>query len=165
MKPVSKIRAASFDRFWSADPYRKENPKAPARLVFAKLLDEGEDAEALVAAASRYAAFCAAEKIKSTFIPHARKWLNQRYFEDYMTDADAPASAPSGPNPEHPLATLYAVVGEGAWLSYFAPLAIDTSVSPARITAATRYALDKLQRDYGRQIEAVLGAVTWEVRS
>lgn len=163
MKPVSKAKVAAFDRFWAAYPYRKENPKAPARLVFAKLLECGEDAEALIAAASRYARFCAAEKIKSTFIPHARKWLNQRYFEDYMTDPDAPASAPSGPSPEHPLAALYAVVGEGPWLSYFAPLTIDTSVSPARIIASTRFALDKLQRDYRRQIEAILGSTSWEV--
>ncbi len=165
MKPPSEAKVAAFDQFWGAYPYRQENPKAPARAVFMKLLESGEDAEALIAAASRYAAFCKAEKIKSTFIPHARKWLHLRYFEDYMTNPDAPVSALAGPSPEHPLAALYADVGEGPWLSYFAPLTVDTSTMPARVTAATRYALDRLQRDYARQIEAVLGAVTWEIRS
>jgi hypothetical protein len=133
--------------------------------VFARLVADGEDADRLIAAASRYARFCADEKTKSVFIPHARKWLNQRYFEDYLTDPDAPASAPEGPSPEHPLAQLHAEVGHGTWVSYFAPLVIDTTASPARITAVTRFALNHLRRDYGRRIEAVLGPVTWEVRS
>lgn len=165
MRPVSKTVEAAFDRFWAAYPYRRENPKAPARLMFSRLVAEGEDVEVLIAAAGRYAEFCKAEKTKSTFIPHARKWLNQRYFEDYLTDPDAPASAPEGPSPEHPLAGLYAEVGPGPWGSYFAPLAIDLTVQPVRVTAVTGFARDRLKRDYGRQIEAVLGPVAWDVRS
>lgn len=164
MKAVSKTTSDAFERFWKAYPYRAENPKAPARVVFASLLKEGVCPEALIAAAGRYALFVSEQKVKSIFIPHARKWLNQRYFEDYMTDPDAPVSAPSGPSPEHPLASLYADVGEGPWLSYFAPLTIDQTVQPVRITAATRYALDRLSRDYGRRIQELLGPVVWEVR-
>lgn len=165
MKPVSQAVQAAFDRLWAAYPYRRDNPKAPARVMFAKLLESGEDAEALIVAASRYAAFCRAEKTASVFIPHARKWLHQRYFEDFMTDADAPASAPEGPSPDHPLAALYAEIGAGAWASYVAPLIIDQTVEPVRLIAVTRFALDRLRRDHGRRIEAVLGPCIWEVRS
>lgn len=164
MKAPSKTTLDAFDRFWAAYPYRAENPKAPARVVFARLLKEGVCAEALIAAAGRYASFISREKVKSIFIPHARKWLNQRYFEDYMTDPDAPASAPEGPSPDHPLACLFAEVGEGPWLSYFAPLVIDQTLRPVRITAPHRFALERLTRDYGPRIVAVLGPVKWEVR-
>lgn len=164
MKAPSKATLSAFDRFWKAYPYRAENPKAPARVVFERLLKEGVCPEALIAAAGRYAAFVAGEKIKSIFIPHARKWLNQRYFEDYMTDADVPASAPAGPSPEHPLFALYAKVGDAAWTSYFAPLTVEIGTAGAVVTAATGYARTKLERDYSADIEALLGPVVWQVR-
>lgn len=165
-KAVPQHVSAAFERFWTAYPYRRDNPKAPARVVFARLIAEGVDAEALVAAASRYASFCKAEKTPSLFIPHARKWLNQRYFEDYMAEPDAQASAPAvGPSPDHPLAAMFAEVGEGAWRSYFEPLAIERTDEGAVVTAATGFARDKLARDHGRRIAQLLGPVTWRVRS
>lgn len=162
MKPVSRAVADAFDRFWKAYPYRAENPKSPARIVFARLVAEGEDAEALIAAAGRYARFAKAEGIKSVFIPHARKWLNQRYFEDYM-EADVPASAPEGPSPEHPLAFLYPEVGPGAWASYFAPLTWTMDGETHVFTARTKFALERLRRDWGRRIVTDLGPVQWLV--
>jgi len=164
VKALPKTTLDAFDRFWKAYPYRAENPKAPARVVFARLLKEGVCPEALIAAAGRYARFVEEQKIKSIFIPHARKWLNQGYFEDFMTDPDVPASAPAGPSPEHPLAALYTHVGEGPWASYFAPLTIEISEAGATLTAATHYARTKLERDYGDLIERALGPVTWKVR-
>lgn len=167
MKPPSKATQSAFERFWKAYPYRAENPKAPARVVFDRLLKEGVCPEALIAAAGRYAAFVAGEKIKSIFIPHARKWLNQRYFEDYMTDPDAPASAQaaSGPSPDHPLAPLFDSIGAASWASYIAPLAIECDAAGARIKAPTRFALDRVRNAWGRDIEAHLaGPVLWTVR-
>lgn len=163
MKPTRAITEA-FDRFWAAYPYRRDNPKAPARLVFARLVADGEDPEVLVAAAGCYAAFVRDEKTPSLFIPHARKWLNQRYYEDYLTAPDASASAPEGPSPDHPLAAMYAEVGDGVWRSYFAPLVIVRCHPGAGVQAATGYAKDKLKRDYGKRIEQLLGPVVWTVR-
>lgn len=167
MKPPSQATQSAFERFWKAYPYRAENPKAPARVVFDRLLKEGVCPEALIAAAGRYAAFVAGEKIKSIFIPHARKWLNQRYFEDYMTDPDAPASAQaaSGPSPDHPLAPLFDRIGAASWASYIAPLVIEPSDAGAEIAAPTRFALDRVRDTWGRDMEALLGGtVLWTVR-
>lgn len=167
MKAPSKATVSAFERFWKAYPYRAENPKAPARVVFERLLKEGVCPEALIAAAGRYADFVAGEKIKSVFIPHARKWLNQRYFEDYMPDPDAPASAQtvaSGPSPDHPLAPLFDRIVVAAWASYIAPLSIKPHGSESHVAAPTRFALDRVRDTWGREIEARLGAVVWTVR-
>ena len=51
MKPLPKTTLDAFERFWKAYPYRAENPKAPARVVFARLIKDGHDAEALIGAA------------------------------------------------------------------------------------------------------------------
>lgn len=164
MKAPSKAVEAAFSRFWSAYPFRRDNPRAPALTVFARHVADGVDAEALIAAAGRYAAFCAAEKTPSLFIPHARKWLNQRYFDDYLTDDPASAqleAAPAGPNPDHPLAALWAEVGPAAWASYFALLKFAPGDGATVITASTAYARDHLRREWGRRIVGLIGPVIW----
>jgi hypothetical protein len=102
------------------------------------------------------------------FIPHARTWLAQERFDDYLTIPDAPASAEtvwSGPNPEHPLIALHAEVGEAVWRSYFAATSVEIGDHGAVVSAATLYARDKLERDFGSRIRAVLGVpVIWRTK-
>ena len=81
-RSLSKTEEMAFDRLMKAYPPRGDNPRAPARKVFAELMDEGVDAEALVSAAVRYAEVIKAERRERRMIPHTRKWLFQRYFED-----------------------------------------------------------------------------------
>ncbi len=120
--PVSMAVRTAFDRFMAAYPARGDNPRAPALVVFDRLVAQGDDAEQLVAAAGRFASAMKTEGREARMIPHARTWLSQRRFEDYLTDA--PASALQGPNPEHPLHWLAAEIGDAAWVSYIGPLTV-----------------------------------------
>lgn len=157
----SAVRAA-FERLMAAYPARGDNPRTPALIVFARLVDEGEDAEVLVRAAARFAEVLKAEKRDPRMIPHTRTWLSQRRFDDY---ADALASADAGqPMPEHPLAFMRDEVGQGAWASYLAPLKLISEDGQTVIEARTAFALDRIRKAWwDRQIEARLGPVTWRV--
>lgn len=164
VKPVPKAVQDAFARFWSAYPPRADNPKKPALKVFAQLVEEGADAEALIRAAGAFAVHVKSKGFDEVWTPHARTWLAQERFEEWMT-ADVPASArPVGPSPEHPLAALYPQIGAAAWASYIAPLVLAFDGEAVTITAPTRFGLDRVRRDWGRAIEGVLGAVTWTVR-
>lgn len=156
---------AAFNRFWAAYPARADNPKKPALKVFAQLVADGADAEALVRAAGAFAAHVKSKGFDPVFTPHARTWLAQERFEEWT---EVPASAQaraSGPNPEHPLSPLYRQIGEAAWASYIAPLVITVIFPGARIEAPTRFALDRVRQNWGGDIEAQLGRVLWAVRS
>ena len=119
---------------------RRDNPKKPALKVFAQLVENGADAEALVRAAGAFAVHVKSKGFDPMFTPHARTWLAQERFEEWMTDA--PASAPAtGPSPDHPLAPLYPKVGDAAWASYFARLKVEIVEGQARVVAPTRFAL------------------------
>lgn len=161
---VSTAVQTAFNRLMQAYPPRGDNPRAPALIVFARLVDEGEDPEALVRAAGRFAEVIRAEKRERRMIPHTRRWLNQRYFDDYM---DALASAGDDqPNPEHPLAFMATEIGLAAWRSYLEPLDIDASATPIAITARTSFALAHIRKSWwDRQIEDRLGAIDWRVKS
>ncbi|WEK38656.1 MAG: hypothetical protein P0Y50_08830 [Candidatus Brevundimonas colombiensis] len=157
---------AAFDRFWAAYPPRRDNPKKPALKAFVQLVTDGAEPEALVRAAGAFAAHVKSKGFDAQFTPHARTWLAQERFEEWMT-TEVPASAQraAGPNPEHPLAPLYPQIGAAAWASYVAPLTITISFPGARIEAPTRTGLDRLRQNWGREIEAQLGRVMWAVRS
>jgi hypothetical protein len=157
----------AFARFWAAYPPRADNPKKPALKVFAQLVEDGADPEGLIRAAAAFAFHVKAKGFDPKFTPHARTWLAQERFEEWMA-TEVPASAQaraSGPNPEHPLARLYGRIGEAAWASYIAPLVITVSFPGARIEAPTRFALDRVRQNWGADIEAQLGRVLWAVRS
>ena len=165
--PVSTAVQDAFARFWAAYPPRADNPKKPALNVFAQLVADGADPEALIRAAAAFAAHVKSKGFDAKFTPHARTWLAQERFEEWMT-TEVPASAQaraSGPSPEHPLALLYPQIGAAAWASYVAPLVITVSFPGARIEAPTRTGLDRLRQNWGREIEALLGRVIWAVRS
>lgn len=163
-RPIPAEVQAAFDLFWKAYPAPLENPRKPALRVFADLVASGADPMALVRAAGAYKAFVRTNAIAPKFIPHARTWLNQGRHEDWMT-ADVPASAPeAGPSPEHPLAALFDSVGPDRWASYFAPLVIERDGDAVMVVALTKFALDRVRRDWGRDIEAALGPVSWAVR-
>ena len=167
-RPVPAEVQAAFAVFWAAYPRPLENPRKPALRVFADLVASGADPEALARAAGAYQAFVRANAIAPKFIPHARTWLSQGRHEDYLT-ADAPASAHcadngAGPSPEHPLAALFDSVGPDRRASYFAPLVISRDGDAVMVVALTKFALDRVRRDWGRDIEAVLGPVSWAVR-
>lgn len=83
----------AFARFWSAYPKRNgSNPKAPARAKFVRHLNNGVEAEAMIAGAMLYAKDLAdAKKAGTEFVAMATTWLNQKRWEDYEHKS---ASAP-----------------------------------------------------------------------
>ncbi len=162
-KPVvAPAVQAAFERLMKAYPPRGDNPRAAALKAFATLVAEGEDAEAMADAAGRFALAMRAEARAATMIPHTRTWLSQRRFEDYLTDA--PASAPAGPNPEHPLFWMAAEIGDAAWLSYIGPLQVSEEGGLPLVTARTAFQLDRIRKSgWIQQIEARLGVACWRV--
>lgn len=153
----------AFGRFWAAYPHRPVNPRAPALAVFAKLVKSGEDVEILIAAAARYAAVVKAEGIDPVSIPHARKWLNLRFFDDY-TAPDAPASAePAQPAPEHPMAWMRPTMAASAFASWIEPLSIERADDGVVVIARTAFALDRVRDEWGRQVQKHYGHVVWLV--
>lgn len=165
MKAIPQHVLADFERFFAAYPRRPENPKAPARKVFAELVRAGHRAADLIAAAERYAALCAETRKDAKFIPHARTWLHQHRFEDFLEDASASAPAPLEPSPEHPLAFLRRVAGDASFASWLAPLDVAANDDGVVITAKTGLARDEVRRRFGRDIEDHFGPVQWAVRS
>lgn len=165
---ASKTTLEAFERFWAAYPRRPDNPKAAAREVFVRRVREGADAEAVASAAGRYADACRKSGLDLKFVPHARTWLSQRRYEDFL-EADVPASAPAKdascePSPDHPLAALREAIGDAAWRSWIQPLTVTQPESGgARIESRNRFALQRVERDYGALIEGVLGPVAWSV--
>lgn len=161
---VSAAVQTAFYALMKAYPARGDNPRAPALKVFADLVAEGEDPAILVAAAGRFAAVLKAEAREARMIPHTRTWLSQRRFEDYLTDDQA--SAPAGPNPDHPLFWLAAEIGDAAWLSWISPLTVATEAGLPLVTARTAFQLDRIrQAGWIKQIEARLGVACWRVAS
>lgn len=166
---VPEAVAAAFQRFMAAYPRRRPNPTAPARLKFAELVKAGVDPEQLIAAAGRFAALCAAEKIAPPFVPQARRWLHQREFEDFLT-LDAPATAdPAQPSPDrpsagHPLAWLGEHMTTAAFASWIAPLRSETGADGETVLIArTVFARDRVDQDFGHLIRRRLGRVRWRI--
>ena len=76
-----------FADFWDAYPYRRPNPRALAEAAFAAAVKAGAKPADLVAAAVAYAAECKAKGVAEAFVVHARTFLAQRRFEDYLAPA------------------------------------------------------------------------------
>ncbi len=98
-------RAGDFDAFWAAYPPRRPNPRAMAEKEFARLLRQGVDPALLVAAAQAYASECARKGVREDFVVHARTFLAQHRWRDYLPDPPKkPASPqPAAASPEHRL--------------------------------------------------------------
>ena len=159
---LSKAQLLAFDRFRAAYPRRPDNPWSRVKPAFEKALKAGVDPEELIRAAAAYAEQCKALGKDPKFIFYASTFLNKRDYEDFLEEV--PASAVPQPSPEHPLAWLVPALGEAAFLSWIEPLQVDLGASPVRIAARTQFVLDRVRRDYGPDIVAILGEVAWVVQ-
>ncbi|MEK0082871.1 DnaA N-terminal domain-containing protein [Benzoatithermus flavus] len=159
---VPPVVAAAFERFWQAYPARSPNPKAQARQVFARLVAGGAEPERLVAAAETFAAECACKGIAAAFVPHARTWLYQRRYEDYLA-IPQPLPLPE-PEPAMPLnphsATLkeaFRHLAEAEYRHFIAPLEVAIEAGRATVTAPSRFQADHVRSRWLGDIRRALG--------
>lgn len=103
-KPLPTDLEAPFEAFWKAYPPRRPNPRLVAAQAFAKIVKHHATAEQLIAAAAAYAAEVVLKRIKEESILHARTFLAQGRYLDYLPPPEAAAAAPAPTaEPEHPL--------------------------------------------------------------
>jgi hypothetical protein len=162
-----------FAEFWEAYPHRRPNPRAVAEGAFAAAVKAGAKPADLVGAAAAYAAECRAKGIAEAFIVHARTFLAQRRFEDYLGAVPAPAAASSSPaEPDHPWWPAFrGRVSPAAFAHWIVPLACmgGSTDADGRALSVTLSAPSAFHRDYVREhfaeaLKAALGCprIYWE---
>ena len=149
-----------FEAFWAAYPPRSPNPRALAEAAFGKVVAEGAAPADLVAAAGAYAAEVKRKGIGEDFVVHARTFLSQRRFLDYLRPpaADAPA-APTVRDVDHELwQAMRLHVSVGDFLRWIAPLAVVTHTEgeAALLQAPTRFHRDWVRTNYAIPLKAAL---------
>lgn len=93
---AAAIAPVVFEKFWEAYPKRDgANPKEPCRKRFLAAVRSGEDPDAIIASAAKYAAEIRASGQAGTqFVARALTWLNEKRWKDYAPqpgDADRQA--------------------------------------------------------------------------
>ena len=80
--------ALTFNDFWTTYPQRKGcNPKAAARTKWDAAIKSGVDPEIIINAAKAYRDEVKEENnLGTSFVCHARTWLNQKRYLDYAPD-------------------------------------------------------------------------------
>lgn len=88
---------AEFFSWWSTYPPKKNNPKAAARAVWLRLGKASllPPLELMLAAGRAFAAHHKKEKTDPKFIPHARTFLHQQQFHDWIRVAPKPVEPPT----------------------------------------------------------------------
>ncbi len=161
------IYPAEFEAFWSAYPRRiGTNPKKLAYNAWTKMLKQAS-ADDLTRAAKAFAAECAKLKTDPAFVPHARTWLNQERWTDYL--GSSPDTPPEGdgedlPHLFHILRDRRPDLTVAIWKSWLAPLKISKkSGEPIIITAPTAFESSQCQTRWGSDLTALLGPIVWRV--
>ena len=151
---------ADFEAFWRAYPPRRPNPRALAEAAFGKAVAGGAAPSDLVAAAGAYAAEVKRKGIAEDFVVHARTFLGQQRFLDYVPQAaaTAPAAAPA-PDVEHELwERMRDRVSAGDFLRWIAPLVVVTHSEgdAALLQAPTRFHRDWVRQHYAVALKGAL---------
>lgn len=167
---------AQFDAFWAAYPARRPNPRALAEAAFAKAVAAGFAPAELVAAAQGYAAECKRKGLAEDFIVHARTFLSQRRFEDYIAPPEtAPIGASRGERasgttaeaePDHPLwPLLRGTMPLAEFRTWIAKLTVLTwsEGESALLTAPTRFVRDWVRQHHAVQLRTALRVKTLHI--
>jgi len=144
----------AFERFWKAYPARRPNPKALAAQAFTELERAGEDPEEVIRAARRFAAECERLEIAPAYIPHARTWLSQRRFEDYMGPGEPEADGGADPVGDPLYGALDLQPAE--YRNWIEPLRIERGERGARIHAPSRFHADWVRKQYADRLRRAL---------
>ena len=167
--------APAFDEFWAAYPKRSPNPRALAEAAFAAAVKAGAKPAELVAAAGRYAAECAAKAVREEFIVHARTFLAQRRFLDYLAPEPPVAATPAAAEPAHPWWPAFrGWITPAGFAQWIAPLVwvvesqdFDTGRVNCTLRAPSGFHRDHVRERYSEPLKAALGCsrIYWEGRS
>ncbi|WP_431281637.1 DnaA N-terminal domain-containing protein [Humitalea sp. 24SJ18S-53] len=150
--------ATDFEAFWAAYPKRIPNPRAMAEAAFGRTVQGGAAPSDLVAAATGYAAECRRQGISNDFIVHARTFLGQARWIDYLPKPKASASAATAVDPAHPLAALQPLFGAAEWRAWILPIEIAslTEGMSALLVAPSKFHRDRLRQQHAPALQAAL---------
>ncbi len=155
-----------FADFWEVYPYRRPNPRALAEAAFAAAVKAGAKPADLVAAAAAYAAECKSKGIAEAFVVHARTFLAQRRFEDYLVSGAGQAVVSDKPaEPDHPWWPAFrGRVSAAAFAQWIEPLRVVAQTrlfEEGGLLNVTLSAPSAFHRDYVREhfAEAIKAAV------
>lgn len=137
----------AFEQFWAEYPKRPNNPKHPAwleweRLVKAKALPAQSE---MMRAVRSYASLMRAEKIEPKYIAHARTWLHQRRWEEFLEAAESvKAEAPQVPS-------IFGTVKNATFLNWWRSIAFGLEIVDEAehvvIRTKDRYRMSQLETD------------------
>jgi len=147
MKPLPAALEDAFERFWRAFPRRRPNPKVEARKAFALQVQKGADPEDLVRAAAGYAEECRREKVDPPFIVHARTFLRQERWQDYLGEAEA---LPAAAAPRHPelKKRLVPPLSEADFAVWIEPLSFEPQYARVVVWCPSRFHLERVRVNY-----------------
>ncbi len=166
--------ASAFAEFWAAYPKRSPNPRALAEAAFAAAVKAGAKPAELVAAAGAYAAECRAKGVREEFIVHARTFLAQRRFLDYLAPATAGQVVTAGAveEPTHPWWPAFrGRISPASFAQWIVPLLcvggeIDAEGQQisVKLNAPTAFHRDYVRERYNELLKAALhiARIDWE---
>jgi hypothetical protein len=152
LKPPSKADETAFEAFWKAYPPRRPNPKVEARKAFAVQLAKGADPKDLVRAAEGYAIECRREKIEPAFVAHARTFLRQERWRDYLDDA---AAEPAKRRHPELMARLCPPLSEADFVAWIEPLEIVHVPGRVQLGCRNGFVCDRIKANYLGLLERV----------
>lgn len=157
--------AADFDAFWRAYPTRSPNPRAMAEVAFGAAIKAGALPADLVAAAGGYAAECKRLGTTNDFIVHARTFLGQARWRDYLPKPEAVAAAAKPADPAHPLACMQHLMGAAEWRAWIAPVEIAAwcEGAVALLVAPNKFHRDRLRQQHMPALMAALKVVKLDI--
>ncbi|MBW6402056.1 hypothetical protein KPL78_29690 [Roseomonas sp. HJA6] len=155
---LPKPLRADFEAFWNAYPRRSPNPRAPAEAAFARAVAGGAKPEDLVRAADAYATECRRDGVAPTFIVHARTFLVQRRYEDYLRGA-APAAPAAPVEIDHPLwPCMRGAISDADFRRWIQPLRRVAHLGDHAVLAApSRFHRDWVRQHFDLALKACLG--------
>ena len=157
----AELRSA-FDAFWAAYPPRRPNPRVLAETAFAAAVRGGTAPEALIGAAGAYAAEVKAKGIAEAFIVHARTFLVQQRFRDYLVPATPePVVSNNLVEPDHPWwPSFKGRCSPGEFRVWIAPLklcgTIPDPMSIGVLEAPSRFHRDTVRERFSEPLKAAL---------
>jgi hypothetical protein len=157
-----EILKSAFSAFMEAYPPRVPNPRAPAEMIFRKIVTAKMNPvqpDDLIRAAQAYREEVRKLEMDLKFVPHARTWLMQRRFEDYLPSGQAESiTPPSLRDPPQELwqQALCQVFGVSVYQGWFAKCALSCDRNGAILSAPTRFSADYIQNNFLEELLRIL---------